>query len=123
MGTWETVFWAGCAVMVPGALYALHRLALPLEERGHLYYLKKKPRGSAAGCFVAIQRALEPQIQHVIHVDAESRLRGEERGSGQGDPDDANPPGIDPERITGTTNDSPDTRPLNKGPAPPAGAP
>jgi hypothetical protein len=123
MGTWEIFFWVGCAVIAPGALYALHRLALRLEERGHFYYLKKKSSGSAAGCFVAWQRALEPQIQHVIHVNAESRLHGEEGASGQGNPDDANTPHTDPNEVSSTSNHIRDTGPLNKDPAPPAGAP
>ena len=74
--------------------FALHRLALHLEERGHLYYLHKKPRGSGAGCFVALQRAIEPQVQHVIHVTEESRLHGEEGGSGQGDHTQPDEPGV-----------------------------
>jgi hypothetical protein len=77
-------------------LYALHRLALWLEERGHLYYLKKKPKGGAVGSFVAFQRIIEPQIQHVIHVNEESRLHGEERGSGQGDFDNPSAPTDEP---------------------------
>ena len=96
MNAWDTIFWSVCAVGAAGTLYALHRLALRLEERGHLYYLNKKPSGSAGGCFVAMQRAIEPQIQHVIHVNAESRLHGEAGGSGQGDPDETDTPRIDP---------------------------
>jgi hypothetical protein len=87
MGAWDILFWCGCAIGAPVVLYSLHRLALQLEERGHLYYLKKKPRGGGAGSFIAFQRLIEPQIQHVIHVSEESKLHGEEGGSGQGDPD------------------------------------
>ena len=32
-----------------GALYGLHRLGLWMEERGYIYYLHKKPKGSALG--------------------------------------------------------------------------
>ena len=59
-------------------LYALHRFALYLEERGHLYYLNKKPRGGGGGCFVAFQQMIEPRIQHVIHVSQETRLHADE---------------------------------------------
>src|ERR1017187_5031011 len=97
---WTALFWTICLVGGFGLLYALHRLALRLEERGHLYYLHKKPTGGA-GCFVALQRAIEPQIQHVIHVTAESRLHGEKGGSGQGDPDDPEKPGSDPRGVAG----------------------
>jgi hypothetical protein len=97
VGAWDIVFWGGCALGAVAASYALHRFALRLEERGHLYYLNKKPSGSAAGCFVAMQRAIEPQIQHVIHVTAESRLHGEAGGSGQGEPRNVDSPRIDPD--------------------------
>jgi hypothetical protein len=100
VGTWDILFWSGCAAGAAGALYALHRLALRLEDRGHLYYLNKKPRGGGAGCFVVMQQLIEPQIQHVIHVSAESRLHGEAGGSGQGDPDDDDAPRIDPGEVS-----------------------
>ena len=57
--------WVGWIIGGPVVLYGLHRLALRLEARGHLYYLNKKPSGSAAGAFVAMQRVIEPQSQHV----------------------------------------------------------
>ncbi len=87
------VFWTVCVVGGFGLLYAMHRLALRLEERGHLYYLHKKPKGGGAGCFVALQRAIEPHIQHVIQVTDERHLHGEKGRSGQGDPDDPQEPG------------------------------
>jgi hypothetical protein len=100
VNAWDILFWSGCAVGAAGALYALHRLALRLEDRGHLYYLNKKPSGSAAGCFVAMQRAIEPQIQHVIHVNAESRLHGEAGGSGQGNAPESDVPCIDRDDVS-----------------------
>jgi hypothetical protein len=98
--TWDILFWSGCAAGAAGALYALHRLALRLEDRGHLYYLNKKPKGGGAGCFVAVQQMIQPQIQHVIHVSAESRLHGEAGGSGQGGADDNDAPSIDPGEVS-----------------------
>ncbi len=66
MSTLATLLWllatAGCLA----GLYALHRLALWLEHKGWLYYWHKKPHGSAAGAFVALQRAIEPQASHVL---------------------------------------------------------
>ncbi len=88
MDVWTTVFWTVCVAGGAGLLYGLHRIALGLEERGHLYYLHKKPKGGGASCFVALQQALEPQVQHVIQVTDERHLRGKKGGSGQGDPDD-----------------------------------
>ena len=97
MDTWAILFWGCCAALAAGALYALHRIALRLEANGHLYYLNKKPSGGVGGCFVALQRAIEPQIEHVIHVSAESRLHGEAGGSSQGDTDLADAPLTDPD--------------------------
>jgi hypothetical protein len=95
VATWTILFSIGCTVSTAAGLYTLHRLALHLEERGHLYYLNKKPKGGAIGSFVALQRALEPQIQHVIHVTEETHLHGEEGGSGQGDPKVPDAPGTE----------------------------
>jgi hypothetical protein len=72
VSVWQVLFWSAAVVGVPAALHGLHRLGLWLEDRGHIYYLRNKPRGSAAGCFVAIQRAIEPQAQHVLQVREES---------------------------------------------------
>ena len=102
MDTWTVLYWSGCIVCAAGGLYALHRVALHLEERGHLYYLNKKPKGSAIGSFVALQRALEPQVQHVIRVTEETRLHGEEGGSGLGDPEDPDAPGTESTEPPGT---------------------
>jgi hypothetical protein len=101
--TWAISFWLVCVVAAAAGLYALHRLALWLEAHGHLYYINKKPKSSAIGSFVALQRALEPQIQHVIHVEEESHLHGEEGGSGQSDPDDPDAPGTEPHESSGKT--------------------
>ncbi len=65
MGLWQAMVWSLAIVGGLAAIYGLHRLALWLENRGYLYYIHKKPKGSSAGCFVAIQRAIEPQSQHV----------------------------------------------------------
>ncbi len=102
MDTWTVLCWICCIVGGAGGLYALHRLALHLEERGHLYYVNKKPGSSAIGSFVALQRALEPQIQHVIRVADEGHLHGEEAGSGQGDPDNPDAPVTEPPASPGS---------------------
>jgi hypothetical protein len=100
--TSTVLYWIGSIVGGAGGLYALHRFALYLEERGHLYYLNKKPKSSAIGSFVALQRALEPQVQRVIRVTEESHLHGEEGGSGQDDPDGSNASGTEPSGAHGT---------------------
>jgi hypothetical protein len=73
--------WSILALAILGALYGLHRLALKLEERGHLYYLHKKPGASALASFVALQRVIEPRAEHVLVVQEEKAPRGE-KGSG-----------------------------------------
>ncbi len=73
MDLWHTLFGGLAVVAGLGSLYGLHRLALWLEEHGYLYYIHKKPKGgSAAGCFVAFQRAIEPQSEHVLLVHEEA---------------------------------------------------
>jgi hypothetical protein len=78
--------WVVWIIGIPATLYSLHRLALWLEERGHLYYLHKKSSGSAAGAFVAMQRAIEPQSQHVEHVRHVEQRVEEDEAAGSGVP-------------------------------------
>jgi hypothetical protein len=62
----------GLAVLgVVAALYGLDRLGLWLEDRGWLYYRRKKPSSSPASCWVAMQRLVEPGVKHVAHVGQE----------------------------------------------------
>jgi hypothetical protein len=67
--TWTVVCWTLAIPSGLVALYALHRLALRMEEGGYIYYLHKKPKSSGAGCFVAFQKAIEPRVEHVLKVD------------------------------------------------------
>jgi len=82
MATWQLIGWV---LGIPAALYGLHRLALWLEARGHLYYLHKKSSGSAAGAFVAMQRAIEPQSRHVEQVRHVEHRVEEDEATGQGE--------------------------------------
>lgn len=79
------MLWIGWTVGGLAGLYGLHRLALWLEARGHLYYLHKRSRGSAVGAFVAMQRIIEPQSQHVEQArKVEHRVEDDEAaGRGQ----------------------------------------
>jgi hypothetical protein len=86
VGIWIALFWTFVIAGGVLALYALHRLGLWMEERGYIYYWRKKPTGSAAGAFVALQKIIEPQAQHVIEVARVNHLRGDEEPRGQGDP-------------------------------------
>jgi hypothetical protein len=73
-----------------GALYGLHRLALWMEDRGHLYYLNKKPKSSPLGSLIAFQRAIEPRAHYVVQAEQVNQEVGEEGASGQGDPEEEN---------------------------------
>ena len=102
MNTWPVLFWALAAAGGLGVLYALHRLALWMEERGYLYYLHKKPSSSAASCFVALQQIIEPKVEHVIHVSRVNHLHGEEGSSGQGGSHEVDTLCLDPEGVSET---------------------
>jgi hypothetical protein len=68
-------------LLVVGAaagLYGLHRLGLWLEERGWLYYRHRSPTSTMAGCFVALQQALEPPTRYVIVARETRRHTAEE---------------------------------------------
>jgi hypothetical protein len=74
---WLALVPAGIAAV----LYALHRLCLWLEAKGHLYYWHKKPEGSSpAACLSALQEIIEPKAKHVFHVKDERRHANEEAG-------------------------------------------
>ncbi len=83
MSLGNVLFWSAVLLGGMALLYGLHRLALRLEDRGHLYYLRKKPSGSAAGSFVAFQRIVEPQAQHVIEL-RDHVSHDEDEASGRG---------------------------------------
>jgi hypothetical protein len=89
VATWMTVGWLLIIGLSLGALYGLHRLGLWMEERGYIYYLHKKPKGSSAiGSLVAFQRAIEPRAEYVIQADQVNQEICEVGASGQGDPDE-----------------------------------
>jgi hypothetical protein len=88
VGSLTLVLWVFVAVAIVPGLYALHRLGLWLEDRGYIYYWHKKPKGGggAVGSFVAFQRMIEPQAEHVIQVSRVNHLAGDEGASGQDRP-------------------------------------
>jgi hypothetical protein len=86
MDFWRVVPWAVAGIVVPFALYGLHRLCLWLEARGHLYYLTRQPEGgSPLGSLAELQKALHPTTKHVMHVREEKRRRSEDEAPGQGE--------------------------------------
>jgi hypothetical protein len=83
MDTWLLVRW--CLLLTGGlaAVFGLHRLALRMEQQGHIYYVNKKPSSSSMGSFVALQRAIEPRAEHVLQVSRVNHIAGNEGASGK----------------------------------------
>jgi hypothetical protein len=69
---WWVVFGLAVVCLVP-TLWLLDRLGLWLEERGWLYYRKKKSSSSPLSSLVALQQLVEPGVEHVIHVGQQRR--------------------------------------------------
>jgi hypothetical protein len=78
MECWHWLQWLALAVGSVAALFGLDRLGLWLEDRGWLYYRRRKPTSSPGG-FLAMQQFIEPGISHVIEqvVETKHHLRSE----------------------------------------------
>ncbi|MCU0253999.1 MAG: hypothetical protein MUE47_05610 [Acidobacteria bacterium] len=91
-----TAFTVG-ALAAGAAIYGLHRLALWLERKGHIYYLHSKPSGSALGnAALAVQAILEPDRQYVLEERQAEKTEQRESGDPPG-PDDPPEPSGPPE--------------------------
>jgi hypothetical protein len=78
------VFLTVTAVLV--LLYGLHRLALWAENRGWIYYLRRKPTTSSLGnAFLEVQSLLEPEKRQLAEVQKAETIEEDE----QGDPPEA----------------------------------
>ena len=65
---WVLVFLSGLA-----APYGLFRLCVWLVVRSRLYDKYERSGSSAASCFVALQKIIEPPVHHVVKVKEEKR--------------------------------------------------
>lgn len=80
---------------IAAALFALHLLALWMERRGWIYYVKKQGSGGATGnAFLEIQSLLQPETRHVLEMRQEQRVKSDAEGEpklpgGSGEADDA----------------------------------
>ena len=64
----------------------MHRVALWAENRGWIYYKRRKPTTSALGtAFLEVQSLLEPEKQQLAEVQKAERIEEDE----QGDPPEA----------------------------------
>lgn len=78
-------FLAICAVLA--GLYALHRLALWMEARGWIYYVKRKPSGTAIGSAVLeVQKIVQPEKRHVLEAIRQEKS-AQDDASGSDDPE------------------------------------
>jgi hypothetical protein len=77
---------------VPTGMYVLHRLALWAEERGWIYYLKKKARPDTLGnAFLELQSMVQPEKKYAIEARQEKAEREDQCGpDAAGSPADAN---------------------------------
>jgi hypothetical protein len=83
MGLLQALFWALGILGGAAALYGLHRLCLWLEQRGWLFYMDRKPTGSVASCFVAVQQAIEPAARHVHEMKETRRTPASDETPGE----------------------------------------
>jgi len=62
-------------------LYGLHRLALWAEDRGWIYYKRRKATTSALGsAFLEVQSLLEPEKQQLAEVQKAERVEEDDQG-------------------------------------------
>jgi hypothetical protein len=79
MGTTKTVIIVGLVLV---ALYLLHRLARWMEDRGWIYYTRKKPDPASLGsAFLELHQIVQPDKKHILTVKRESRV--EQKGEAE----------------------------------------
>ena len=78
MALWQWLLGAFIVVGLFVALFWLDRFCLWLEDRGWLYYRRKKPSSSAASAWVAMQQFIEPGVKHVVQIKQERRSEEDE---------------------------------------------
>ncbi len=72
MGTLKTAI---IGLLVLAALYLLHRLARWMEDRGWIYYTRKKPDPASLGsAFLELHQIVQPDKKHLLTVKRESRV-------------------------------------------------
>lgn len=73
--------WMLWVVVAAVALYGLHRFALWAEQRGWIYYLKKRGSSDAIGnAMLELQKIAEPSREHVLKERRKDDSEAEESG-------------------------------------------
>jgi len=68
MNPWYISLVVLALIALPLLLRRLHRLLLRLEERGWIYYVRKKPQGGALSSMVPLHEIVEPGQRHVVQA-------------------------------------------------------
>ncbi len=79
MSPWQIALLIVGVLAAPFLLYRLHRLLLRCEERGWIYYTRKKPESGGLSCLSVFQEAIEPGYQHVAQIKQQRREEVSER--------------------------------------------
>jgi hypothetical protein len=62
-------------------LFGFHRFALWAEDRGWIYYLRRKPASSTLGnAFLEVQSLIEPSKRTLVEVRKEDAVEEDEHG-------------------------------------------
>ncbi len=76
--------WPFIVLCVGALLFAGHKFLLWMEDRGWIYYLKKKASpGTAGSAWLELQSMIEPATKHVLKVEREEHKEED----GEGGPD------------------------------------
>ena len=68
------------AVFLAG-MFGLHRLAMWAEDRGYIYYLRRRgSSGSLSTAFLEVQAIIEPKVRHVVTERKREAVEREDSG-------------------------------------------
>src|SRR6516162_8578545 len=68
MESWHWLVWPALVIGAVVVVFGLDRLGLWLEDRGWLYYRRKKPTSSPMSALIALHQFIAPRIKHVCEV-------------------------------------------------------
>lgn len=74
--------YGGIAVIAVAALYGLHRLFLWMEDRGWVYYWRKRGSGNAGNILMPVQAIYQPEVHYVLEERVRNRTEAEQDETG-----------------------------------------